>query len=316
MTSAASSRDPLNVADKMYDPLVVDAFVREHAALSVGSEFNDLRAVIRVHQQDSQSIVVGPDEPISFTESAQSLRLLAAVSAAPEGPPFVAVCRRLVDDLRCVAAFDTAVVYLIDDSTAEAEASFVSGTMALQLAKLRIKFAERLTGWVAAHKTAVRNSDATLDLDAVAVISGLALGSSMPLVVCDHTFGVLSLYGRANQEITPSQRRALESLLPTIAGVLGGAIHRPAAYIDCTEPIARKAAFAALDAILSHARHPQSEAAGVLYLSVTGPNTEHGAPHYEFLVSELLPKLSPRADRIAAYCDSAAMGCCCALDCK
>jgi hypothetical protein len=76
--------------------------------------------------------------------------------------------------------------------------------------------------------------------------------------------------------------------------VLGDAVRRPSAFIDCTEPELRAAAFAALDSKLSHAGHQQPEtAAGVLLMSVSWLNADLGTAHYEYLMAELLYRLSP-----------------------
>lgn len=294
LAPAAALEILLQRRGRMYDPLIVDTFVREHATLSAGAEITDPPEVIRTRQHEPPPTTAGADEPPIPSGPAQSLRLLAAVTSAPEGPPFEAVCRRLVDDLRNVATFDTAIVFLIDDSSADVNASFVSGTTAQNLKSLRIGYSERLTGWVAAHRTAVWNSDATLDLGAIASSTSLTSGSSMPLVAGEHVFGVLSLYGRTDQEITLGERTALESLLPTMAKVLGEALRRPAAFIDCTDLVVRNAAFSALDAFLSHARLQSEVATGVLHLTMHGPNAEPGTAHHEFLLFELLLRLSPR----------------------
>jgi putative nucleotidyltransferase with HDIG domain len=277
---------------RMYDPLIVDTFVREHSALSVGADADDLPAVIRTNHHEPEPSGFTSDNVVGQRDPGRSLRLLAVITPPPEGPPFDVVCRRLVSELRGVASFDTAVVYLIDDSTGDANASFASGTMAEQLGSVRIGYSEQLTGWVAAHKTAVWNSDATLDLCSTGAVSSLVIGSSMPLVAGDHSFGAISFYGRQDQEVALSERLALESLLPTISKVIAEAAQRPALYVDCTEPTVRSAAFAALEGLLSHTRRQSPDVtAEILYLSVSGPNGDRGI---DFVMGELLTRLSPR----------------------
>ncbi len=252
-----SAEDALDILSqrrgKMYDPLVVDTFVRDHASLCAGAELHDIPALILANQSDASAAIPQlPDTQAPHTAPLESLRLLATLSPFPDGPPLASVCRQLVDNLRSIASFDTAAIFLLDDTSSDAEAVFVDGSAGRSIAALRIPIAERLTGWVAAHRTAVWNSDAVLDLASVATGASLTLGSSLPLCVGETLIGVLSLYGRADQEITVGQRRALESLLPSMATSLGSAIRRPHTSIDCSDDATRTAALTALDALLSH----------------------------------------------------------------
>lgn len=305
---AMSSQDALEILaqrrGRMYDPLIVDTFVREHVSLSAGAQLEDLPSVILANQQEPHSslkttadnIVAQPSAPI------ETLRLLSVLSPAQHGPPFRVVCRQLVDDLRGLAPFDTAVIYLLDESSSDAESVFADGNIGPLLVGLRIPIAEKLSGWVAAHRTAVWNSDAVLDLASTASTAALSLGSSLPLVAGDTLIGVLSLYGRSDQEISVGQRRALESLLPTLSARLGEALLRPAAAIDCTDTQTRLAAMAALDALLSHDRQGTPECrVSVVAVSLDPLPKDSGRAHrLELAASELTSLLSPR--RSTARC--------------
>lgn len=240
---------------RMYDPLVVDTFVRDHARLCSGAELQHLPALLKTAQSDSgRSVGSTTDSRPQHTAPNESLRLLASLSPFPDGPPLTAVAGRLVESLRSIASFDTAALFVLDDRSTDAEVVFAHGSAALSLTQAKIPIAERLTGWVAAHRTAVWNSDAALDLSSEAQIAALTLGSSLPLLHRDALIGVLSLYGRSDQEITISQRRAIEFLLPSIAESIFAALTRPSISIDCTQESTRLAALAALDALLSHDR--------------------------------------------------------------
>lgn len=240
---------------KMYDPLVVDAFIREHARLRAESELQDLPAVILANHSDvSHATELLVDTPSIQAAPIESLRLLAHLAPFPAGSSLGTVCRQLIGSIRGIASFDTMVIYAIDDASSDAIAVFADGSGGRSLASARVPIAERMTGWVAAHRTAVWNTDAALDLSATGQDTDLALGSSLPLCHNDVLFGVLSMYGRADQEITVAQRRALESLLPTISSALSSALQRPAQSIDCRVPSVRTAALTAVDALLAHDR--------------------------------------------------------------
>lgn len=282
---------------KMYDPLIVDAFVRDHARLRVEAELQDLPAVILANHPDTPHAAPSPiDTPALQAAPVESLRLLANLAPFPEGPSINTVCRQIVSSIRAIASFDTVAIYTIDDSTSDAVSIYVEGTGGRALAGSRVPIAERMTGWVAAHRTAVWNTDAALDLSAAASGVNLALGSSLPLCSGDSLLGVLSLYGRADQEITVAQRRALESLLPTISSAVSDALQRPSASIDCMSPAVRAAALTAVDALLAHDRLASdgSTQAAVLAVSVSPVSSDLTRPvDMRSSLAEVCARLSP-----------------------
>lgn len=301
---AMSPADALDILSqrrgKMYDPLVVDAFVRDHALLCASAELRDIPELIWANQVDSHpgALPPAPDSGIALMAPLESLRLLASLSPFPDGMPLPALCRQVVDNLRTIATFDTASVFVLDDASSDAEAVFVDGSVSRQMSGMRIPIAERLTGWVAAHRTAVWNSDAALDLAAIASGASLSLGSSLPLIVGDTLVGVLSLYGRADQEISVEQRRALESLLPTISAGLGAATQRPGIAIDCADESTRLAAMSALDALLSHERGTPSGRGSVLAVHISHVSSDTSRPaRLELAAVDLAAALSPHRSR-------------------
>lgn len=300
---ALSAEDALEILSqrrgKMYDPLVVDAFIRDHAALCAGAELTDIPALILANQADNTGHQL-PLQEVSAVQMAplESLRLLATLSPFPEGMPLPAVCRQVIDNLRTIVSFDTAAVLVIDDASSDAEAVFADGSAARHISGMRVPIAERLTGWVAAHRTAVWNSDAALDLASVASGASLTLGSSLPLVVGETLIGVLSLYGRADQEITIGQRRALEALLPAISASIGAASQRPAIAIQCADESVRDATMSALDAVLSHDRESSSGRGAVLAVSLACVASDTSRPErLELAALELAALLSPHRSR-------------------
>ena len=254
---------------KMYDPLVVDAFVSAHGALCYEVESEHVPVALLSSPLDVAPESATEDGQIAQTAAIEALRLLACLSPFPSAPPLRAVCLQLIDRLRSIATFETAALFVVSDSTGEVEALFVVGSGAPFLRASRIPIGEQLTGWVTAHRTPVWNSDAALDLATSAARTRLVTGSSMPLVVEGTTIGALTLYGQQGQEITIEQRRSLESLLPTISASLSDALHRPSISIDCRQQHIRDAALAAIDSHLSHARQQVAPSVGAaLSLSI------------------------------------------------
>ena len=86
---------------------------------------------------------------------------------------------------------------------------------------LRIREGDRLTGWVAANRRAIVNSDAALDLGERACAAGEVLRSclSVPLEVGATLEGVLTVYTAA-ERFTDEQASLVQVLAPHIAQAL------------------------------------------------------------------------------------------------
>jgi len=297
---ALSTDDALEILTqrrgRMYDPLVVDIFAREHVALCASAELEDIPAVILSshHETPRYSSQEATSTHVAHAAPLESLRLLSGLSPVRDGAPLKSMCRQLVDDLRQVAPFDTAALYLADDARGVVEVAYAEGTVAQALTGTRIPIAERLTGWVAAHRTAVWNSDAALDLASIAT-ADLSIGSSLPLLQNGNLIGVLSLYGHSHHEISVGQRRAIESVLPAVAAALGDAASRPGVAIDCTDGVTRRAALISLDAVLSHDRRAAADGPTALVAVSVSPapaGATRGTKH-RWMVDHLVTLLSP-----------------------
>ena len=237
----------------MYDPLVVDTFVREYPALKLQVERDTPITALpgRPTPVNAAPLPIGAGS--SRDELLACLRVLATLTPAAKTPSLEAVCRDLVANLRGVATFDTAVVYLVDESLLALESVYSAGSLAAQFEHVKIPMAEQLTGWVGAHRTPVWNSDAALDTP-IASRGGAALASSMPLINDASVVGVLTMYSVDGQEVSVSQRRAIESLLPALGAAVGLSSGNRAAGIDCRTDTTRLAALSVLDSLLSHGR--------------------------------------------------------------
>ena len=242
----------------MYDPLVVDTFVREYATLKVQVERDTPITALPGRPRLANPAPAPLGGPNSGDELLACLRLLATLAPAVQTPSLEAVCRDLVAHLRGVATFDTAVIYLADESLLSLDSVYSAGSLAAQFDHVKIPMAEQLTGWVGAHRTPVWNSDAALDAP-IASRGGAKIASSMPLVNDASVVGVLTLYSVASKEVSVSQRRAIESLLPAIGAAVASAARHRAAGIDCRNETTRLAALSVLDSLLSHGRHAHGD---------------------------------------------------------
>jgi GAF domain-containing protein len=84
---------------------------------------------------------------------------------------------------------------------------------------------EKLTGWVAANRQVIVNSDAALDLDERAARATPALGSclAVPLAAGQELVGVLSLYASGPNAFTEHHGRLIQMVAPHLAAAIHAA---------------------------------------------------------------------------------------------
>jgi diguanylate cyclase (GGDEF)-like protein len=115
------------------------------------------------------------------------------------------------------------VFFLYDDKTGEIEACHVVGTGSTHVEGLRIPLGQRLSGWVAANRQTIVNSDPVLDLGDIArhhVPQRLRSCLSAPLVTGDDLVGVISLYSHETSAFSEDHRRIIEAVALQAAAAL------------------------------------------------------------------------------------------------
>jgi diguanylate cyclase (GGDEF)-like protein len=101
------------------------------------------------------------------------------------------------------------VVYMYEPLNGEVEARYATGQCAVKVKGMRIPLGQRLTGWVAANRQMIINSDAALDLGQIATAERPSLKTclSAPLVSNDQLVGVVSVYSAELSGFTEDHRR-------------------------------------------------------------------------------------------------------------
>jgi GAF domain-containing protein len=94
------------------------------------------------------------------------------------------------------------------------------GPAAASLRGLTVGNGERLTGWVAANRTCIVNSDAALDLGPKADAGSLQSCMSVPLLMGDALVGVLSLYAPSANAFADDCGRLIQMVAPHIAAAM------------------------------------------------------------------------------------------------
>src|SRR5207245_8478612 len=127
--------------------------------------------------------------------------------------------------LRRLVPFSLCVFYIYDSTTDELEAKHAVGEATSVVKGLRIALGQRLSGWVAANRQSIANSDPTLDLGEVArfVTPRLRSCLSTPLLSDDVLVGVLTLYSSTGDGFTEDHQRVLEAVAKQIGHTFKGA---------------------------------------------------------------------------------------------
>jgi diguanylate cyclase (GGDEF)-like protein/putative nucleotidyltransferase with HDIG domain len=206
----------------MYDPLVVDTFVRVHndiapGALSIGPPRHALNeiasssqiAVLAAGSTRLDEIAASADEMLTLYELARALAGQAGTSDT--GDVIAKHLRRLIPSSLCV-------FYIYDASTDELEAKHALGEAMSVVKGLKIPLGQRLSGWVAANRQTISNSDPSLDLGEVARCTTPRLRSclSTPLLSDDTLVGALTLYSATVDGFSDDHRRIIEAVAKQI----------------------------------------------------------------------------------------------------
>ncbi len=210
----------------MYDPLVVDTFVRVHQDIQpqtteAGPPSNVLNEIASARKSLPpantspilKDIAASADEMLTLYDLARGLA--GQVSFNDAGDVIANHMKRLIPSALCV-------FFVHDRATSEIQAKHAVGEGASNVKGIRIAVGQRLSGWVAANRQTIANSDPVLDLGDIARSHALTLRSclSTPLLSADSVIGVLSLYSTEQNGFTDDHRRIVEAVGRQIAHTL------------------------------------------------------------------------------------------------
>lgn len=222
-------RDALRILQQrrasMYDPLIVDTFIGAHEELGVALSNADSRLSEQVRTGVPRNPLAGPriarleqiaassDEMVTLYDLS---RALTSTSTLTDSLDVVfAHLRRLVPA-------STYVFFVHDIEQDDLRVVYVSGEHSELLMQLRLPLGQRLSGWVAANRRTIRNSDPVLDLgEAFRVISPRLRSSLSTAVVADQSLtGVLSVYSARSAAFTDEHERIIETVARQIGPVV------------------------------------------------------------------------------------------------
>ena len=222
MTTAQALAIVVERRGTMYDPKVVDAFLELLPTLRAegGAEPELQRAVTRIRDaavtEPTPMLAGGDGRQMAAVSVVDSLVRVA--SGAPRAADLV---RLIAPELRAQTPGAEFIVYLASLTGQRVVAKATSGTQVHGAQDMSIVVGERVSGWVAANRQQVVNSDARLDLGPLAQSAALTYCLATPLVDGDRVVGVLSGYAPA--PFSDDAVRQLATLAPRLAPLLARA---------------------------------------------------------------------------------------------
>src|SRR5262245_37598575 len=206
---------------RMYDPRVVDTFIAVYRtiALPARGEHQALEEISRARQtrvappSAVQPSAVSPyagDELLAFVSLA---RLASGTGSLGD---LLALSTRLVRQLTPEAS---GAWYILSEDADRLVALEAFGPAADGLEGLTIRMGDRLTGWVAANRQPIVNSDAALDVGDRTTTFGVSLKSclSVPLLDGAKLAGVLTLYAQDREAFSEDLGRLMQIIAPHVA---------------------------------------------------------------------------------------------------
>jgi putative nucleotidyltransferase with HDIG domain len=203
----------------MYEPLVVETFIRIHHELAVQvAAFPQHEALRQITRSASAATASVPPRP-AVAMSGVSDEVLAFVSLArlASGDGTTSDVLALASNLmRELAPGATIGWYLVDEATNHVVLRHAAGPAAHVLNGMSLRIGDGLSGWVAAHRQVIVNSEAALDLGGRArgdVPLERALG--VPLIARESFVGTMTLY--SGIAFTEDQSRLAQVIAPHLA---------------------------------------------------------------------------------------------------
>lgn len=149
----------------MYDPLVVDTFISAYPEIAelAHTAGQQARTLLDANEPFTGVPAIGPLEEIRAS-AADSTALTLAREAVLEAASTSDAMNALTKCVRQLTPTGVCAYFQYISSADELVCVYASGEENRALVGLTIRPGERVTGWVAANKKTISNSDATLDL--------------------------------------------------------------------------------------------------------------------------------------------------------
>ena len=198
---------------RMYDPFVVDTFVRFVNEIVRPDEDN---APDLLHTQfDGKTLLRGITPERALTNAYHD-RFDVSI--------FDLAAMNISSILESSIPESVFVVFVYQSTVKELVPIHMSEAISDSLTALRIPFAQQLSGWVAANRETVANSDSRLDLRDLSKQLLLRNALCTPIASGTILFGVLSIYRKSDRVFTADEIASAESLSRAISTKLADSL--------------------------------------------------------------------------------------------
>jgi GGDEF domain-containing protein len=202
----------------MYDPLIVDVFARVYKDIAPTETQGEcsatgLSSITRGTLPNSETSLGTTSRLDDISASTEEMLLLYELAQGLSGETDLADAADLISKhLRRLVPATTCVFFVYDADADELIAAHAAGENAAHFTSIRIATGQRLSGWVAANRQTILNSDPILDLGEVARVLRPPLRSclSTPLSVGGELVCVLTVYSTHRVAFTEDHQRIIE----------------------------------------------------------------------------------------------------------
>ena len=215
-----SDRDAVNILLQrrgvMYDPLVVDTFIRVHHEIAPPVTDEVEPAPLRAITDASGPAMTRTPSSHGFDDISGSTEEMLTLFSLARGLSSLNSLQDVGDiiskHLRRLIPSSLLVLYSYDGDADELVAVHAAGEHAAIVSGMRVGMGQRLSGWVAANRQTIRNSDPVLDLGEAARAMNPRPRSclSTPLISANNLVGVLTLYATAREAFSEEHQRVIE----------------------------------------------------------------------------------------------------------
>jgi len=212
----------------MYDPTVVDTFLRVYKEIAAEAmePVPHQEALSKIGRAIAKPQMPPPPAATDIrTEAPDDVLAIVSLARVLGGEAtFGDVAALATAHLSLILPDTTCAFYVHDAASGHLVARYVTGTHATALRGMSMPMGERLSGWVAACRHTITNSDAALDLHDRGVKLGSAV--STPLLDGDRMVGVFTAYAAAPQAFNEDQSRVVEMMAPHLGRIVGAVLRR------------------------------------------------------------------------------------------
>jgi putative nucleotidyltransferase with HDIG domain len=225
LTNDEALRILLERRGSMYDPLIVDTFARVHSEIGPDPAPSLPAHALNEITGSTHSRELVPSLPRldEITACGDEMRALNELAGALAGHSSIdEVGDAVAKHLERLIPFSMSVLYMYDDATDELVTSHARGDLSGITTALRVSLGQRLSGWVAANRQTIINSDPVLDFGEIVRTTNPRLRSclSTPLLAEDKLVGVFALYANRSEGFTDKHRMIIEFVAVELAHAL------------------------------------------------------------------------------------------------